>query len=90
MGIGSVHSESTEKSLFELKSGFSSLSYTAPHIFEISAKFLTFLHQHFFRAPPRPVEIVCSRGCEGEVTKDKEKTFASKTFVLYDLASKRV
>ena len=26
----------------------------------------------------------------GEVTKDKEKTFASKTFVLYDLASKRV
>ena len=33
------------------------------YIFEISAKFLTFLHQHFFRAPPSPVEIVCSRGC---------------------------
>ena len=32
-------------------------------MFEISAKFLTFLHQHFFRAPPSPVEIVCSRGC---------------------------
>ena len=23
---------------------------------------MTFLHQHFFQAPPSPVEIVCSRG----------------------------
>ena len=39
-------------------------------MFEISAKFLTFLHQHFFRAPPSPVEIVCSRGCLQEVLAD--------------------
>ena len=34
----------------------------------ISAKFLTFLHQHFFRAPPSPVVIVCSRGCLWEMS----------------------
>ena len=32
------------------------------YIFEISAKFLNCLPQHFFRAVPSPVEIVCSRG----------------------------
>ena len=33
------------------------------YVFKISAKFLNCLHQHFFRALPSPVNIVCNRGC---------------------------
>ena len=61
--------------VWSLESGFSherseensfsqkfAITYLMINIFEISAKFLTFLHQHFRLALPSPVEIVCSMG----------------------------